>query len=104
MRACVRACVRAHAFFALLPSRPFVIKTNTSALTSHTIVVATGADSRWLGVPGEEEHKGGGISSCATCDGWAPDSNARARCLAPPPLLGRRASLDAAMRQYRIAE
>ena len=52
-----------------LKQRPFVVRTNTSSLTTHTIVIATGADSRWLGVPGEEEHKGGGISSCATCDG-----------------------------------
>ncbi len=53
-----------------LKQRPFVVRTNTSSLTTHTIVIATGADSRWLGVPGEEEHKGGGISSCATCDGF----------------------------------
>jgi thioredoxin reductase (NADPH) len=33
-------------------------------------VVATGADSRWLGVPGEWEFRGGGVSSCATCDGF----------------------------------
>lgn len=32
-------------------------------------MLATGADSRWLGVAGEEDFKGGGISSCATCDG-----------------------------------
>merc|ERR1711998_67736 len=33
-------------------------------------IVATGADSRWLGVPGEYEFRGKGISSCATCDGF----------------------------------
>ena len=32
--------------------------------------MATGADSRWLGVPGEYEYRGGGVSSCATCDGF----------------------------------
>jgi len=53
-----------------LTSRPFVISTNTSAFTAHTVVLATGADSRWLGVPGEEDFKGGGVSSCATCDGF----------------------------------
>ena len=53
-----------------LSSRPFVITTNSSAFTAHTIILATGADSRWLGVPGEEDYKGGGVSSCATCDGF----------------------------------
>lgn len=33
-------------------------------------MVATGADSRWLGVPGEWQFRGGGVSSCATCDGY----------------------------------
>lgn len=33
-------------------------------------MLATGADSRWLNVPGEEDLKGGGVSSCATCDGF----------------------------------
>jgi len=53
-----------------LSKRPFVITTNTSAFTAHALVLATGADSRWLGVPGEEDFKGGGVSSCATCDGF----------------------------------
>jgi len=53
-----------------LSVRPFVINTNGSALTAHSLVLATGADSRWLGVAGEEDFKGGGISSCATCDGF----------------------------------
>eukprot|EP00310_Coccolithus_braarudii_P018552 CAMPEP_0183353440 /NCGR_PEP_ID=MMETSP0164_2-20130417/33251_1 /TAXON_ID=221442 /ORGANISM="Coccolithus pelagicus ssp braarudi, Strain PLY182g" /LENGTH=612 /DNA_ID=CAMNT_0025526109 /DNA_START=36 /DNA_END=1874 /DNA_ORIENTATION=+ len=53
-----------------LSQRPFVITTNTSAFTAHSIVLATGADARWLDVPGEEDLKGGGVSSCATCDGF----------------------------------
>jgi len=53
-----------------LSTRPFVITTNTSAFAAQSIVIATGADSRWLGVPGEEDYKGGGVSSCATCDGF----------------------------------
>ncbi len=51
-------------------ARPFVITTNASSFQAHTLVLATGADSRWLGVPGEEDLKGGGVSSCATCDGF----------------------------------
>jgi|GEM_PF-71309 len=44
--------------------------TNTSSIETHTLIIATGADSRWLGVIGEDEYKGGGVSSCATCDGY----------------------------------
>jgi NADPH-dependent 2,4-dienoyl-CoA reductase/sulfur reductase-like enzyme len=50
--------------------RPIVVKTNTSEVETHTVIVATGADSKWLGVPGEWELRGGGVSSCATCDGF----------------------------------
>jgi len=53
-----------------LSKRPFVIKTNTSALTAHALIFSTGADSRWLGAPGEDMYRGGGVSSCATCDGF----------------------------------
>jgi len=53
-----------------LSQRPFVIKTNASALTAHALIVSTGADSRWLGVEGEHMYRGGGVSSCATCDGF----------------------------------
>merc|ERR1719440_1897947 len=53
-----------------LSSRPFKIQTNNSVLLAHSVVIATGADSRWLGVKGEEDLKGGGVSSCATCDGF----------------------------------
>lgn len=53
-----------------LSKRPFVITTNNSAITAHALIIASGADSRWLNVPGEEELKGMGVSSCATCDGF----------------------------------
>ncbi len=52
-------------------SRPLKVLTNsTGAIETHAIVVATGADSKWLGVEGEYEMRGGGVSSCATCDGF----------------------------------
>lgn len=51
--------------------RPFTLHTNsTGAIETHAIIVATGAESKWLGVPGEYELRGGGVSSCATCDGF----------------------------------
>mmetsp|Transcript_22240 Transcript_22240/g.63807 ORF Transcript_22240/g.63807 Transcript_22240/m.63807 type:complete len:635 (-) Transcript_22240:54-1958(-) len=51
--------------------RPFEIMTNTSGLVrSHTLIMATGADSRWLHAEGEWELRGHGVSSCAACDGY----------------------------------
>ena len=49
--------------------RPFKVRTNSSTIETHAIIVATGAESNWLNVPGEYELRGGGVSSCATCDG-----------------------------------
>lgn len=52
-------------------TRPFKLTTNTSnVLIANAVIVATGADSNWLDVPGEYEFRGKGISSCATCDGF----------------------------------
>eukprot|EP00035_Acanthoeca_spectabilis_P021850 m.440577 g.440577 ORF g.440577 m.440577 type:complete len:692 (-) comp18538_c0_seq1:1881-3956(-) len=53
-----------------LSSRPFTVTTNTTTIKTHTLILATGADSKWLGVEGEEEYRGGGVSTCATCDGF----------------------------------
>jgi len=54
-------------------TRPFRVHTNTSNLVieTHAIIVATGAESNWLNIPGEWEMRGGGVSTCATCDGPA---------------------------------
>jgi len=49
--------------------RPFKVKTNSSIIETHAIILATGAESKWLNIPGEWEMRGGGVSSCATCDG-----------------------------------
>ena len=43
-------------------TRPFTIVTNETEIKTHSIVVATGADSRWLGVPGEWEMRGQAVS------------------------------------------
>lgn len=50
-------------------SRPLKVITNSSTIETHAIIVATGAESNWLNVTGEYELRGGGVSSCATCDG-----------------------------------
>ncbi|MCR5761110.1 MAG: FAD-dependent oxidoreductase [Sphaerochaetaceae bacterium] len=47
----------------------FSVKTSDGEYTSHVVVISTGAKHRNLGVPGEEELRGHGVSYCATCDG-----------------------------------
>ena len=49
--------------------RPFVLVTEDDEYTADTVIVATGASARWLGVPGETRLRGRGVSTCATCDG-----------------------------------
>lgn len=46
------------------------ILTEKSVFESHTVVIATGAKAKWLGVDGEEKYRGFGVSACATCDGF----------------------------------
>jgi thioredoxin reductase (NADPH) len=46
-----------------------VLTTDQGEVQAHAVIVATGADPRKLGVPGEEEFTGRGVSWCATCDG-----------------------------------
>ena len=53
-----------------LSERPFVVRAGDQEWRGHTIIVATGATARWLGVPGEEKLRGRGVSACATCDGF----------------------------------
>lgn len=50
-------------------SQPLRVITNSSIMETHSIILATGAESNWLDVPGEYEMRGGGVSTCATCDG-----------------------------------
>lgn len=52
-----------------LAGHPKVITTSGSEIRAHTVIVATGAAPRKLGVPGEQEFAGRGVSYCATCDG-----------------------------------
>ena len=54
-----------------LSERPFRLKGDGGALyVCDTLVIATGAQAKWLGVPGEVELSGKGVSACATCDGF----------------------------------
>ena len=49
--------------------RPLVVRTPDAEYQASSVIVATGASARWLGIPGEERLRGRGISTCATCDG-----------------------------------
>jgi thioredoxin reductase (NADPH) len=53
-----------------LESYPFVVRTNNQRYTARAIVISTGSAPRKLGVPGEREFSGHGVSYCATCDGY----------------------------------
>lgn len=51
--------------------RPFVLKGDSGTIyTADSVILATGARARWLGLPSEEAFKGFGVSACATCDGF----------------------------------
>jgi len=51
-------------------SRPLQVKVGGDDYTADAVIVATGATAKWLGIPGEEELTGRGVSACATCDGF----------------------------------
>ncbi len=52
-------------------SRPFRLMTDGGAsYVADTVILATGAQARWLGLPSEETYRGFGVSACATCDGF----------------------------------
>lgn len=53
-----------------LSERPFTVTAGGETYKAHTLIIATGASAKWLGVPGEQELVGRGVSSCATCDGF----------------------------------
>ncbi len=54
-----------------LSQRPFVCKTDDgTVIEAETVIIATGASAKWLGLPSEAEFNGGGVSACATCDGF----------------------------------
>jgi thioredoxin reductase (NADPH) len=59
-----------HLARADLRHRPFVLDVGREQLRTRTLIVASGASARWLGLPHEQALIGHGVSSCATCDGF----------------------------------
>jgi len=53
-----------------LASSPFTIKTDDEDIRSRTVIIATGASAKLLGIPSERALMGHGVSTCATCDGF----------------------------------
>ncbi len=54
-----------------LSKRPFTLKGDSGEeYVTDVLVIATGAQARWLGLPSEEKFQGFGVSACATCDGF----------------------------------
>lgn len=51
--------------------RPFTMKGDSGkTYTADSVIISTGAQARWLGLPSEEKFQGFGVSACATCDGF----------------------------------
>ncbi len=53
-----------------LSKRPFTLSLGKETIQTRTLIIATGASARWLGLPNEQALIGRGVSSCATCDGF----------------------------------
>jgi thioredoxin reductase (NADPH) len=51
-------------------TRPFRLNIEGEWIESRTVIIASGASARWLGLPNEQKLIGHGVSSCATCDGF----------------------------------
>jgi len=59
-----------------LSQRPFTLQTDNTIIKADTLIIASGASAKWLGIPGEAKTPlgfgGNGVSACATCDGPLP--------------------------------
>jgi thioredoxin reductase (NADPH) len=54
-----------------LSHRPFILTGDSGTIyTGDSLIICTGAQARWLGLPSEEKYMGMGVSACATCDGF----------------------------------
>ena len=61
--------IQGHVESVDLSARPFRISLSDKEYRAETLIIATGASARWLGLPSERKLVGRGVSSCATCDG-----------------------------------
>jgi thioredoxin reductase (NADPH) len=61
--------IQGHVESVDLSARPFRIRLSDKEYRAETLIIATGASARWLGLPSERKLVGRGVSSCATCDG-----------------------------------
>ncbi len=59
-----------HVTSADLSQRPFKLHVSHEVVHARTLIIASGASARWLGLPHEQQLIGHGVSSCATCDGF----------------------------------
>lgn len=59
-----------HLVSADLSTRPITLKVGSETIHTRTLIIASGASARWLGLPSEQALIGHGVSSCATCDGF----------------------------------
>ena len=59
-----------HVASADLRSRPMLLSLGSETIRTRTLIIASGASARWLGLPNEQALIGHGVSSCATCDGF----------------------------------
>jgi thioredoxin reductase (NADPH) len=62
--------IRGHVAAVELLRHPYVVKTDDAEYECRTLVIATGASARLLGLPSERALIGHGVSTCATCDGY----------------------------------
>jgi thioredoxin reductase (NADPH) len=60
----------AHVDKADLSSSPITLQVGKDEVRTRTLIIASGASARWLGLPSEQALIGHGVSSCATCDGF----------------------------------